>query len=165
MAHIGQLSVEVLEGRGISVIGIGLPDPYVVLKVGKKQKQRTVHKNNTKSPQWNQKFTFDNIETSMQLKVQVWDHDTLMSDDKLGVAKIKLEPLGNLPTDAWYTIRNKSGMERGSVRLVIRFNSNSGKPVGGKAGASTMCPPPGYNPGYPQPQPGYPPQPQPGYRP
>jgi len=78
------LQVRVVEARNLMAMDInGKSDPYVVLSVGNETFKTKIIDSNL-NPVWNEIHTFDVRTGREQLKIEVYDHDDLGSDDFLG---------------------------------------------------------------------------------
>jgi Ca2+-dependent lipid-binding protein len=86
------LTVRVVEARDLMPMDLnGKSDPYVVLKLGNMQTQRTNFVSSELNPVWNEVFTFD-VDTGKELlELSVFDKDDFGSDDFLGAFALKLD--------------------------------------------------------------------------
>jgi Ca2+-dependent lipid-binding protein len=68
----------------------GTSDPYAVLRLaGKKRKSKAIKK--SLNPEWHEELEFPGEAEQMRaLDIDLWDHDLIGSDDKLGTAKVDL---------------------------------------------------------------------------
>lgn len=88
------LRVYVIEAFGLPTKDSGSDsDPYLVLKIGNKRiNDRDNHLEDTSHPLWYKHFDF---ETSFPghalLNIQVWDHNSLFSDEFIGETVIDVE--------------------------------------------------------------------------
>ncbi|KAK9115262.1 hypothetical protein Syun_022059 [Stephania yunnanensis] len=67
-------------------------DPYVLVTWGK-QKVRTSYLKRNLNPEWNEELTLCVEDPNLPLKLEVYDHDTFSSDDKMGFAEFDVKPL------------------------------------------------------------------------
>lgn len=85
------VSVGVLRGKVYHKQDLfGLGDPYVVVKIGKKE-QRTHVIKNTLDPKWNVEFSFPDASSAdvQDISLALWDKDP-KTDDLIGVAHLSL---------------------------------------------------------------------------
>ncbi|KAJ0967464.1 hypothetical protein J5N97_024381 [Dioscorea zingiberensis] len=78
--------------RNLAIRDMLSSDPYVVLTLGQQRAQTTVIKSNL-NPVWNEELKLSVPESYGALKVQVFDHDVISSDDIMGEAKVDLQPM------------------------------------------------------------------------
>ncbi|KAK3421518.1 hypothetical protein EUGRSUZ_G02165 [Eucalyptus grandis] len=101
----GLLKIRVKRGIDLVVRDILTSDPYVVISMADQKCQTRVVKNNC-NPEWNDELTLSITGPSVPINLAVYDKDTLTADDKMGEAKIDVQPyldvikkrLENLPT-------------------------------------------------------------------
>ncbi|KAL3731339.1 hypothetical protein ACJRO7_028246 [Eucalyptus globulus] len=101
----GLLKIRVKRGIDLVVRDILTSDPYVVISMADQKCQTRVVKNNC-NPEWNDELTLSITGPSVPINLAVYDKDTLTADDKMGDAKIDVQPyldvikkrLENLPT-------------------------------------------------------------------
>jgi Ca2+-dependent lipid-binding protein len=98
----------------------------VKTKIGKtKYLPRTLH------PQWDHVMSYNKkINETDRLKFHVYDHDSVGSDDSLGVVKFDCNQFFNHRwCDDWYRLRNaETGINvRGYLRLKIHYHISGGK--------------------------------------
>ncbi|KAH7684236.1 stromal membrane-associated protein [Dioscorea alata] len=89
---IGILKVKVIKGRNLAIRDMLSSDPYVVLTLGQQKAQTSVIKSNL-NPVWNEELNLSVPESYGALKVQVFDHDVISSDDIMGEAEVDLQPM------------------------------------------------------------------------
>jgi len=116
------ITVDVVQARGIPAMDTnGFADPYCRVKVGKK-KRTTRTQFRTLSPEWRERFVYILFDMggrdSSVCKVELWDKDTIGSDDRIGTVEIDLAevPL-NLTDERWWKLKrpdNKSFFGFGS---------------------------------------------------
>jgi Ca2+-dependent lipid-binding protein len=102
----------------------GKSDPYVVLKFGPKQSQKTNYINADLNPVWNEVFTFDVESGKELLEVIAYDRDDFGKDDFLGRFTLTLDDYRDQQAhDEWFDLRpDDRKMENewhGRLRLVI----------------------------------------------
>ncbi|KAM3338515.1 protein C2-DOMAIN ABA-RELATED 11 [Capsicum galapagoense] len=89
---IGQIKVTVVKGRGLVIRDFKTSDPYVILKLGN-QTAKTKVINSCLNPVWNEEFCFSISEPTEVLELEVFDKDRFKADDKMGNARLSLQPL------------------------------------------------------------------------
>ncbi|XAR59361.1 hypothetical protein NMG60_11015177 [Bertholletia excelsa] len=89
---IGMLKVKVLKGTNLAVRDVQSSDPYVMLTLGE-QKVQTKVKKSTLNPVWNEELMLSVPLAFGPIKLQVYDHDAITTDDLMGVAEIDIQPL------------------------------------------------------------------------
>jgi len=86
------VSVRVVEARDLMPMDLnGKSDPYVVLKFGARQQQKTNYINSDLNPVWNEVFTFDVESGKEDIEVIAYDKDDFGKDDFLGRFRITLD--------------------------------------------------------------------------
>ncbi|CAN0072263.1 unnamed protein product, partial [Phaeothamnion confervicola] len=88
------VTVTVAAARNLRRADIVSSDPFVVLRLAGAV-ARTRVKENTRSPTWEETFTFTMLSRDCDLVAQIWDHDSFSSDDPLGEVVV---PLGDSNT-------------------------------------------------------------------
>ncbi|GBB94765.1 hypothetical protein RclHR1_02410011 [Rhizophagus clarus] len=120
----GVLKINVVEAKKLKNEDfIGKSDPYVKLILDKGNIQVTKIKDNDLNPKFNEKFTF-NVNDQKKLKVQIWDKDTIGSDDLIGEDDIDLsEVISKNYVDAWFDLTKGifGFRSRGEVHLIMEF--------------------------------------------
>jgi len=72
----------------------GTSDPYCIVRQSEHKKQKTTIKKETLNPTWNELIHFGVSDPVTDLMIiEVWDHDSLISDDFLGYVPIDLSLL------------------------------------------------------------------------
>ncbi|KAJ1259860.1 hypothetical protein BS78_10G188400 [Paspalum vaginatum] len=89
---IGILKVKIIRGTKLAVRDLISSDPYVVLTLGQQKAKTSVIKRNL-NPVWNEELKLSVPQHYGPLKLQVFDHDMLSKDDKMGEAEIDLQPM------------------------------------------------------------------------
>lgn len=89
---IGILNTKVIKGTNLAVRDLRSSDPYVVLTLGHQKAQTTI-KNSNLNPVWNEELKLSVPESYGPLKLQVFDHDVISSDDLMGEAEVDLQPM------------------------------------------------------------------------
>uniref|UniRef100_A0A8R7PM34 Protein kinase domain-containing protein n=2 Tax=Triticum urartu TaxID=4572 RepID=A0A8R7PM34_TRIUA len=123
---IGILKVEILGARDLAV---GVDNPYVVAKYGKKW-VRTRTLLNTTAPQWNEQHTWDVFDVGTVITVAVFkDSHGVANDQRIGKVRIRV---ATLETDRTYTqyyplvVLTPSGLKKmGQLHLAVRFTCKS----------------------------------------
>ena len=130
----GRLRIKCFEGKGLGIAGAGNPDLYVQFSLdGKIQSYKAktkVDKNASDSPIWNEVFEFWVVD-HMSLKLEVFDHDVLTSDDLIGTNTL---PLGTIYKeglrDGWIPVRARTTWgaleDRGEVKVHVDFSAPEG---------------------------------------
>lgn len=106
----GLLKVRVRRGINLAVRDVRSSDPYIVIKMGKQRLKTSVMYNNV-NPEWNEILTLSVVDTSLPVKLTVYDKDTFSADDKMGDAEFDIKPfmeavkmhLDELPSDTIIT--------------------------------------------------------------
>lgn len=116
----------------ISADSNGLSDPYCKVSLGAQPQQRSVTRDKTLSPEFNQTFTFrvggGGKADDYRLGITVMDQDTMTTDDDIGVITVDI---GSLLGDGWMASSS-------SHLLALEHTKNSAKMVGGKVGAGKI---------------------------
>ena len=123
---IGILKVEILGARDLAV---GVENPYVVAKYGKKW-VRTRTLLNTTAPQWNEQHTWDVFDVGTVITVAVFnDSHGAANDQRIGKVRVRV---ATLETDRMYTqyyplvVLTPSGLKKmGQLHLAVRFTCKS----------------------------------------
>ncbi|EOA17267.1 hypothetical protein CARUB_v10005541mg [Capsella rubella] len=97
-------------------------DPYVVLEYsGARHRTRTCT-DGGKNAVFQEKFMFTLLEGLRDLKVAVWNSNTLSTDDFIGNATIQLQKvLSQGYDDCTWTLQTKTGRFAGEVRLILHY--------------------------------------------
>ncbi|KAH7528571.1 hypothetical protein FEM48_Zijuj05G0086200 [Ziziphus jujuba var. spinosa] len=88
---LGLLRIRVKRGVNLAVRDVRSSDPYVVVKMGKQKLKTRVIKKDV-NPEWNEDLTLSVVDSSLPVKLTVYDHDTFSMDDKMGDAQIDIRP-------------------------------------------------------------------------
>ncbi|CAH2076911.1 unnamed protein product [Thlaspi arvense] len=101
---------------------ISRQDPYVVVEYsGTRHRTRTC-KDGGKSAVFQEKFMFTLLEGLRDLKVAVWNSNSLSADDFIGNATIQLQKaLSQGFDDCTWTLQTKTGRYAGEVRLILHY--------------------------------------------
>ncbi|CAG8634902.1 3812_t:CDS:2 [Funneliformis caledonium] len=119
----GSLKVIVVEAKKLSDLDlIGKSDPYVKLVLDENKSQQTTIKKSDLSPKYNEEFDFT-TDGQKELKVEVWDRNTIGSDEIIGSEVI---PLNTVYTkgyhDVWIKIKAKNDKRNhGEVHLILEY--------------------------------------------
>uniref|UniRef100_A0A0A0LY16 ADP-ribosylation factor GTPase-activating protein AGD12-like n=1 Tax=Cucumis sativus TaxID=3659 RepID=A0A0A0LY16_CUCSA len=89
---MGLLKVKVIEGTNLAVRDVKTSDPFVTLTLGQQTAKTTVIKSNL-NPVWNEELMLSVPLEYGPLKLQVFDHDIILSNDLMGEAEIDLQPM------------------------------------------------------------------------
>eukprot|EP00697_Spironema_sp_BW2_P002309 gnl/Spiro4/13088_TR6939_c0_g2_i1.p1 gnl/Spiro4/13088_TR6939_c0_g2~~gnl/Spiro4/13088_TR6939_c0_g2_i1.p1 ORF type:complete len:509 (-),score=82.32 gnl/Spiro4/13088_TR6939_c0_g2_i1:85-1557(-) len=133
----GVVHVAAIEGRDLIVADInGFSDPYLIFTIDEGQKFKTeiIYKN--LNPVWNESLRtrclpVHSLESN--LNIEVWDHDTIGSDDYMGQLSIPLRSLIDQQVHTqWFAVQgrpnkpkkrnNKPRKFRGDLRLKLQFS-------------------------------------------
>lgn len=121
------MSVRVVEARDLMPMDLnGKSDPYVVLKFGARQSQKTNYINSDLNPVWNEVFTFDVESGKEELEVIAYDRDDFGKDDFLGRFRITMDEYRDQQMhDEWFELMpddpKMQNQWHGRVRLVIQL--------------------------------------------
>ena len=110
----------------------GDSDPYLIVKLGKKKiNDRDNYMEDTPHPVWCKHFDFDaEMPGASTLNIQVWDHDTLFSDEFIGETNIDVEDrffsprwksLVNKPLELRSLFTPTSTLQMGQIRLWVEI--------------------------------------------
>ncbi|CAH9086859.1 unnamed protein product [Cuscuta epithymum] len=87
---LGLLKIHILRGINLAIRDVCSSDPYVVVRLGKKQKLKTKVVNNNVNPEWNEHLTLSITDPTLPIRLQVYDKDTFSMDDKMGDAEFDI---------------------------------------------------------------------------
>ncbi|CAN8229491.1 unnamed protein product [Cochlearia groenlandica] len=97
-------------------------DPYVVLEYSTTRHRTKTCTDGGKNAIFQEKFMFTLLEGLRDVKVSVWNSNTLSTDDFIGNATIKLDKaLSQGYDDCTWTMQTKSGRFAGEVRLILNY--------------------------------------------
>ncbi|KAL0686955.1 hypothetical protein Bca4012_086632 [Brassica carinata] len=97
-------------------------DPYVVLEYSGARHQTRTCTDGGKNAVFQEKFMFTLLEGLRDLKVAVWNSNTLSTDDFIGNATIQLQKvLSQGYDDCTWTLQTKTGRYAGEVRLILHY--------------------------------------------
>ena len=117
------LFITLLEAKDLKPMDYtGTSDPYVTFNVDGK-KATSSYKPETLDPIWNEDFTFAIKNHSSVLKIEVWDRDTIGSDDYEGGVNLHLKDLAHQnKIDQWYNLNfNNDNSSNGQIHLRIQY--------------------------------------------
>ncbi|XP_010526967.1 PREDICTED: protein SRC2 homolog [Tarenaya hassleriana] len=101
---------------------ISRQDPYVCLDYGGTGHRTRTCTDGGKNPTFQEKFMFTLIEGLRELKVAVWNSNTLTTDDFIGNATLPLQKvLSQGYDDCTWTLQTKTGRYAGEVRLIMHY--------------------------------------------
>ncbi|XP_022775070.1 protein C2-DOMAIN ABA-RELATED 4-like [Durio zibethinus] len=86
---MGLLRIHIKRGVNLAVRDVRSSDPYVVVKMGRQKLKTRVIKKDV-NPEWNEDLTLSITDTSLPIKLTVYDHDTFSKDDKMGDAEFDI---------------------------------------------------------------------------
>jgi len=138
---LNELQVVVVKARnlraadGTTFGGAGSSDPFVTLKMAKKEQKTKVIKKDL-NPFWNEKFSFRAVDPMISLVVLVHDYNSIGGSTFLGRNTISLKTLLDKEAEPeWFELRDSSGNKdtkpRGEIQLMLKWrfnNDNSFKP-------------------------------------
>eukprot|EP00727_Mastigamoeba_balamuthi_P012957 m51a1_g8284 putative pleckstrin domain-containing protein (123) ;mRNA; f:104088-104730 len=114
--------VEIVNGRKLPSADVnGLSDPFVIVKWGNDKSFRTTTQHKTLNPDWNERV----LVTSSAIELEVWDQDTLSSNDFLGKARVALMGVAgpkDKPAELSVPLDNESfrhDKDRGSILIRV----------------------------------------------
>ncbi|KAF5727265.1 extensin-like [Tripterygium wilfordii] len=108
---------------------ISRQDTYVCIEYGSNKSRTRTCKDGGKNPTFQEKFVFTLIEGLRELKIVVWNNNTVTFDDFIGSGKVQLQKvLSHGYDDSAWTIQSKTGRYSGEVRLILHY-SNVNKPA------------------------------------
>uniref|UniRef100_A0A7S3DCA9 Ras GTPase-activating protein n=1 Tax=Palpitomonas bilix TaxID=652834 RepID=A0A7S3DCA9_9EUKA len=132
-AAVGDLYVTVVKGDGLAAADAGgTSDPYSVLKFEADTVKTKVQKK-TLNPTWNENFVFPVSQTNSLLVVNVFDHDTIGSDDFLGEFQVSVRDfLDQQPREKAFQLKpsrmHKNGVDvTGTITLKVRYSKRESK--------------------------------------
>jgi hypothetical protein len=141
--------VSVVEARGLPPADSdGFSDPYAKVKLmrGAETLKRfqTAFVDKTLNPKWDVDFVFDIPHPVVTLRFTVWDHDTVGSDDFLGVTQLQLSDLDpEKPHDLWLRLRNSEDDDDvdldkyvGDIHIRVAFIRSDAAAAGAVAAAA-----------------------------
>mmetsp|Transcript_17278 Transcript_17278/g.23876 ORF Transcript_17278/g.23876 Transcript_17278/m.23876 type:complete len:470 (+) Transcript_17278:154-1563(+) len=135
----GQIHVTVMEAKGLhDSQSFGKQDPYCVVQIGQTHYRGATVSDGGVNPTFNQKYSF-NLTDELELLVNVWNSNSITSDDQLGTVRIPLNVAyekGSQDVNAQVTYP-KSGKAKGSLHVILRFEALSG----GAASRPLLAPP------------------------
>ena len=118
--------IQIIEARSLSPSDInGFCDPYVIIYLNSKKIGSTDYSSRTLNPKWNTLIKKE-IKTnySEELKIIIYDHDSMSFDDILGQVTINLDRFNDGKwTNQWYRLKNheETTFVRGYIRLQIQI--------------------------------------------
>ncbi|XP_010244244.1 PREDICTED: U1 small nuclear ribonucleoprotein C-like [Nelumbo nucifera] len=111
-------------------------DPYVCLEYGDAKFRTRTCTDGGKNPTFREKFNIVLCEGRRDLKVLVWNSNTLTSHDFIGSGTVQFNKvLSQGYDDSTWSIQSNSGRYAGEVKLILHYG-NVNKP------AATSCAPP-----------------------
>lgn len=119
---IGQLTVGVIEARGLMALDLnGRSDPYAMLTV-ERQREKTKKIRANLNPKWDAGFKFYVSEPDAILQIVLYDWDRFLPDGFLGKLLI---PISELPDgkqfERWYTLLPKKPGKKISGEINLRI--------------------------------------------
>jgi len=107
------VDVWVANGHGLTGDGLLDPDPYVVVKIGGQTRKTKVIYSNS-NPTWWEKLRFPDANSEM-MTIEVWDKDSVTSDDKVGTC---MKPL--VSSSEFQSVECKLHSDRSFVKLFYK---------------------------------------------
>ncbi|RUS23038.1 hypothetical protein BC937DRAFT_93080 [Endogone sp. FLAS-F59071] len=114
--NTGSLTITFIEAKGLKAVDRGgTSDPFVRLRIGKKEVYKTNHIKKTLTPTWNESFTTNASVSSTILDFNVKDHNTFGGDVDLGECELNLRDVlhhvdGQTSSiEKWLTLSNGGG--------------------------------------------------------
>ena len=96
-------------------------DPYAIVKYNN-QLKKTHWKIKNLNPRWLESFNF-HVNELTTVKIDVFDHDELSSDDFMGTCDVSLADLSRgIPKEKWITLHGKNGddgVHRGRIFIKL----------------------------------------------
>jgi uncharacterized membrane protein len=131
---LNELQIVVIKARnlraadGTTFGGTGSSDPFVSLKMGKKEQKTKVIKKDL-NPFWNEKFSLRAVDPMISLVVIVSDYNAIGGSTFLGRNTISLKTLLDKESEPeWFELRDSSGNKdtkpRGEVQLMLKWRHN-----------------------------------------
>ncbi|CAB4396850.1 hypothetical protein RhiirA5_365103 [Rhizophagus irregularis] len=119
----GNLKATVVEAKKLTDVDLfGKSDPYVKLVLSDNKSQSTTIKKGELNPKYNEEFNFV-TDGEKELKVEVWDRNTIGSDELIGSEVIPLAKVyesGFL--DTWIKIKSShSKRSQGECHIILEF--------------------------------------------
>ncbi|RGB25744.1 C2 domain-containing protein [Rhizophagus diaphanus] len=119
----GNLKATVVEAKKLTDVDLfGKSDPYVKLVLSDNKSQSTTIKKGELNPKYNEEFNFV-TDGEKELKVEVWDRNTIGSDELIGSEVIPLTKVyesGFL--DTWIKIKSSnSKRSHGECHIILEF--------------------------------------------
>ncbi|CAA6670550.1 unnamed protein product [Spirodela intermedia] len=100
-------------------------DPYVCLDYAGTRFRTRTHTDGDKDPIFWDKFTFQLFEGCREIKIEVWNSNTLSRDKLIGRGRVLLQKVlseGN--DDSSWTIQSDSGRAAGTVNLRMKYSKS-----------------------------------------
>jgi len=130
------LSVKLLKGVDLAICDMnGFSDPFVVITLGDRQKQKSEIIYKSLNPQWNQEFQFElsyELSSTKEVKFEVLDWDFGKSPDFMGQTSISLQHIlikqkMKLPLKGRLGMEKKDSHVKGHIEVI--FDVDSKEPV------------------------------------
>ena len=122
---VGRLEVNVMDAvRLRDTQTWGKQDPYVWVQCGARNKERTkTHTDGGVCPRWMERFTFSLDGSETALDIEVWNSNTLTSNNIMGTGSISLdEVFARGVHEARCRLKDKKGrFGAGEISIVLRF--------------------------------------------
>ena len=122
---VGRLEVNVMDAvRLRDTQTWGKQDPYVWVQCGARNKERTkTHTDGGVCPRWMERFTFSLDGSETALDIEVWNSNTLTSNNIIGTGSISLdEVFARGVHEARCRLKDKKGrFGAGEISIVLRF--------------------------------------------
>ncbi|XP_024533166.1 X-linked retinitis pigmentosa GTPase regulator-interacting protein 1 [Selaginella moellendorffii] len=134
------MEINVLGGRKLKdTEWFGTQDPYVILQYGSQKFTTKTCKDGGENPVFNDNFTPSLIEGVREMSVEVWNENSMRSDQCIGAGKVLLDKvLASGYDDRSWPLKTKRGKDAGKLRLILHCDTTVGvyPPQGGNAPAA-----------------------------
>ncbi|XP_042509213.1 pollen-specific leucine-rich repeat extensin-like protein 4 [Macadamia integrifolia] len=122
---------------------ISRQDPYVCIEYGSTKFRTSTCTDGGTNPVYEEKFMFNLIEGLRELNINVWNSNTLSSDDFIGRGKVQLQKvLSQGFDDTSWTIVDRKERFSGEVQLMLQYTHASERSMASKGYSFTPGPPP-----------------------